>query len=67
MLLRIEKNFTAHHLTVMTPHMLIGEAVSLPPTTLEVCGQGGRSGNSKTLHLVTHLHRRLAILWASRG
>jgi hypothetical protein len=53
------------NLTVMTPHMLISDAVSLPPTTKVVCGQAGISGNSKTLHLVTHFRRRFAILQAS--
>jgi hypothetical protein len=54
-------------LTVMAAHMLTGKAVSLPPTTKVVSGQAVRSGNSKTLHLVTHFRRRLTILWASQS
>jgi hypothetical protein len=53
------------NLTVMTAHMLTGKAVSLPPTTKVVSGQAVRSGNSKTLHLVTHFHRRFNILCTS--
>jgi hypothetical protein len=55
------------NLTVITAHMLTVDAVSLPPTTKVVYGQAVRSGNSKTLHLVTHFRRRLTILWASQS